>query len=242
MGVITDHVESEFFLLKQDEQVALARLKTSLSRREHEGGRLTDYVLDPRAVLAATDLAVALAATGFETQRDDAGNLVSLVWTAEQLPYGADELKRVFETFGRFVRRGSFLRLDEQGDEFALRFDGARVILEIDGEVPEPHDALRDDAARAAEDGRDDDLLDLCVLLIESSGATDRQRQWAWDKRLAVIRGGRRWSEFVQACRSAPTDMVSVEAWANELEESEPSVAAELRRAPNTGGTPPQRD
>jgi hypothetical protein len=231
VSILTDHVSSEFFLARADEPAALARLQSFLARRASEGARLTELVLDPPAVLAAGDLASALAATGFDVERDAASNIVTLVWTAQTLPYGPDELKRVFDTFARFVRRGSHLRLDEGGDELTLVFDGPRVRLEIDGDATEPADALRDDAARAAEDGREDDVLELCVRLTATEDASDRHLEWAWHRRLAVLRSLRRWSEFVATCVAAPPRFVSVEGWAAELEESEPEVAAELLRA-----------
>src|SRR5512140_1427828 len=123
MGILTSHVASDFFLAKDDERAALASMKAFVARRS----TATEYVLDPDALDAATDMVAALASAGFEVARDGRGDLVSLVWTHEQLPYDVETLRSLLTSFTRFVKAGSSLELEENGERCLFAFQKTHV-------------------------------------------------------------------------------------------------------------------
>jgi len=227
LSVLTSHVESKFFLAAEHQAAALSALQRSLLRLKDGGVTIAEYVLDYDAVASATDIVVAFEGMGFDSERDDEGNLTSLVWVADELPYGPDELVIVLEPFARYVRAASFLRLEEQEDIFTLTFDGPRVrrTAEDDSVEDDEAGALADSVRRALADQRNEDAFDLLALQIAHPSTSEERRQLAWERRGELLRREKLWSELEALYIAAPRDMLSFSSLVDELESSEPDVA-----------------
>ena len=221
MSVLTDHRASDFFLAKDDEAAALVSMKAFVARKP----TATEYVLEPDALEAAEDMVAALASAGFEAARDDDGNLVSLEWTGDRLPYDVETLRSLLTSFTRFVKAGSSLELEENGERCVFAFQQTHVKLTRDDEYYAEVESAFGDAEDFYEAGDLATALPIYEAVIALFGdATDsRQYELAWTRRLWILFKLERWDELVRVSavapesqRSCPTDSLTALAGEND--------------------------
>lgn len=197
MGVLTEHVASKFFLAKSDEKAALAALKEGVRYRELS----EDYVHNPEVVLAAKDFVSAMRATAFVLERNQKGDITSLRWAGDKLPYDTDELQNLFSTFVPWVKKGSFLSIREEDVPCTLTFAGTRVKRKMHGEKDDEGREAFENGRRHAENGR----FDLALTCYAAAWAIDGKKRDSYGQRAVghaceLLFEKKRWKELAQWC------------------------------------------
>lgn len=232
MGVLTDHVASKFFMAKAHEKDALAALKEGVREREESD----EYVHDPKGVLAAKNFVAALGATAFVLERNKKGDITSLRWAGDKLPYDTDELQNLFSTFVAWVKKGSFLTIREEDVLCTLTFLGTHVKRKMRGEKDDEARENFENGRRHAEKRR----VELAIDCYAAAFAIDGKKRDSFGHRAAqalceLLWAEKRWKELASWCAKLPKEDFAFTSYASNSEDPKAArllIAAGLKANP----------
>ncbi len=196
MGVLTSHIDSKFHLAREHFPAVIEAMKKVV----REAARPTEYVHLPDQLLATNEIAEAFDAAGFVVTFDARGDIDSLKWGGDKLPFDTTTLYHLFKGFARHVQRGSYLEIEEEDARCRMRWRG--IAIEYDYHGRDPHEALymrARDAAHAGDHERAVRLLRDALELHEDYSA-------AWNDLAIELASLRRWDEAMAACERAAVD------------------------------------
>lgn len=196
MGVLTAHIDSKFHLAREHFPEVIAAMKKVV----REAGRPTEYANLPDQLLATDDIAVAFDAVGFVVTFDANGNIDSLEWGGDKLPFDTHTLLELFKSFAKLVQSGSYLEIEEGDHRCLMKWRG--VGIEYDYREFPSHQAWlvrARDASRAGDHER-------AALMLRDALEIREDYQDAWNDLAIELAHLRRWDEARAACERTATN------------------------------------
>ncbi len=222
MGVLTSHVSSEFFLPAHHKEAALKSLQNFVRKSSSP----EDYVYDPDGALGAATIGGALEAAGLMVTENEAGDVVTLVWGSDKLPFDTYTLASLLDSFARFVSAGSYLEIDEEFCHCKITFRNGHA-----GHDYTRYDAYDGSIARAKR-VLDTSERDRAVGELIYATEVEPERCMAWVELANVYARQGRWADAAEACEratAAPQKVYKGPSYT--LDYSETAYAAYLHNA-----------
>jgi tetratricopeptide (TPR) repeat protein len=196
MGVLTEHVDSKFHLAREHFPAVIEAMKQVV----REAARPNEYVNLPDQLLSTSDIAVAFDAVGFVVTFDARGDIDSLRWGGDKLPFDTTTLYHLFKSFAKLVQSGSYLEIEEEDARCRMHWRGIAIEYSYHGR--KPHEAMwlrARDASRAGDHERAARLLRDAVELREDY-------DYGWNDLAIELAHLRRWDEAMAACERTAVD------------------------------------